>query len=115
MTRPLRLLYIAGPGDVVGTFRHWKAGRDDPSEVAVTYSGQFFDLCRAIGAQGLVISYCRRPDRESDGQFRVRHHRVPFQKGPGPLYYLGQAWSGLRYTATALRFRADAVVMMSGA
>ena len=42
--RPLRIVYAAGPGDVVGTYRHWKEGRDDPSQVAITYSGQFYDL-----------------------------------------------------------------------
>ena len=61
--RPLRILYAAGPGDVVGTYRHWKEGRDDPSQVAVTYSGQFYDLCRDLGAEGYVISYCPRPDK----------------------------------------------------
>src|SRR3982750_3691707 len=112
--RPLRILYAAGPGDVVGTYRHWKEGRDDPSQVAVTYSGQFYDLCRDLGAQGYVTSYCPRPDALKDGAFQVRHRRVPFMHSPGPLYLLGQMWSGLRLTATAARFRADVVVVMSG-
>jgi glycosyltransferase involved in cell wall biosynthesis len=115
MTRPLRIIYAAGPGDVVGTYRHWKAGRDDPSQVAVTYSGQFYDLCRELGAEGYVISYCPRRDRVADGPFRVVHRPVPFQRGPGALYYAGQIWSGLRLTGTALRYGADVVVMMSGA
>jgi glycosyltransferase involved in cell wall biosynthesis len=114
LRRPLRILYAAGPGDVVGTYRHWKEGRDDPSQVAVTYSGQFYDLCRDLGAEGYVISYCPRPDRLRDGPFRVLHRRVPFMRAPGPLYHLGQMWSGLRLTATAVRFRADVVVVMSG-
>jgi glycosyltransferase involved in cell wall biosynthesis len=112
--RPLRIVYAAGPGDVVGTYRHWREGRDDPSQVAVTYSGQFYDLCRDLGAEGYVISYCPRPDKLRDGPFRVRHRRVPFMHSAGPLYLLGQMWSGLRLTATAVRFRADVVVVMSG-
>src|SRR5687767_10128194 len=115
MSRPLRILYAAGPGDVLGTYRHWKAGRDDPSQVAVTYSGQFYDLCREIGAEGYVISYCPRRDRIIDGPFRVEHRPVAFQRGPGPLYYAGQVWSGLLLTGAALRYGADVVVMMSGA
>src|SRR6188508_639513 len=107
--RPLRIVYAAGPGDVVGTFRHWKEGRDDPSQVAVTYSGQFYDLCREIGAQAYVISHCPRRDRESDAQFRTLNRPVPFLVAPGPLYLLGQIWYGLRLTATAVRFRADVV------
>jgi len=112
--RPPRLLYAPGPGDVAGTYRHWKEGRDDPSQVAVTYSGQFYDLCRDLGAEGYVISYCPRPDKLRDGPFRVRHRKVPFMHSAGPLYLLGQMWSGLRLTATAVRFGADVVVVMSG-
>src|SRR4029450_5362342 len=89
---PLRILYAAGPGDVVGTFRHWRQGRDDPSEVAVTYSGQFYDLCRDLGAEADVISHCPRRDEQRDGRFRVQHRPVPFMKAPGPLYLLGQTW-----------------------
>src|SRR6476469_6068885 len=86
--RPLRILYAAGPGDVVGTFRHWKEGRDDPSQVAVTYSGQFYELCREIGACAYVISHCPRRDRESDAQFRTENRPVPFLHSPGALYLL---------------------------
>ena len=112
--RPPRILYAAGPGDVVGTFRHWKEGRDDPSEVAVTYSGQFYDLCRALGADAWVISHHARRDEVREEHFRVLHRPVPFTKAPGPLYLLGQTWSGLRLIATAVRFGADVVVVMSG-
>jgi len=115
MTRkPLRILYAAGPGDVIGTYRHWKEGRDDPSEVAVTYSGQFFDVCRELGAEAWVISYHPRREKLRDGPFVVEHRQVRFMKGPGPLYILGQVWYGLRLVASALRFRADVVVAMSG-
>ena len=113
--RPLRIVYAAGPGDVVGTYRHWKDGRDDPSQVAVTYSGQFYDLVRELAAEAYVISYCPREDRVVDGAFVVEHRPLRFARGPGPLYHLGQVWSGLRLTATALRFRADVVLTMGGA
>ena len=49
---PLRILYAAGPGDVIGTYRHWKEGRDDPSQIAITYSGQFYSLCKEL-ARGI--------------------------------------------------------------
>ena len=100
-TRPPRILYAAGPGDIIGTYRHWKAGRDDPSQVAITYSGQFYSLCRELGAQGLVISYCPRVEQLSDGEFRLEHRPVRFGKGPGALYHLGQIWYGLRLTVSA--------------
>jgi len=112
--RPLRIVYAAGPGDVVGTYRHWKEGRDDPSQVAVTYSGQFYDLCRELGARAYVVSYCPRRDKVIDGPFRIEHRPLRFLRGPGPLYHLGQLWAGLRLTATVLRFRADVLLTMGG-
>jgi glycosyltransferase involved in cell wall biosynthesis len=115
MTRPLRILYAAGPGDVIGTYHHWKAGRDDPSQVAITYSGQFYSLCREIGAQGYVISYCPRVERLRDGAFCVKHRPVRFGKGPGALYHLGQIWYGARLTMSAVFFGADVAVVSGGA
>jgi glycogen synthase len=112
--RPLRLVYAAGPGDVVGTFRHWKEGRDDPSQVAITYSGQFYELCRELGAEAIIVSHCPRRDSASDEKLRVMNRPAPFHTMPGPLYMLGQVYKGLWLTARAVAFRADAVVVMSG-
>ncbi len=114
MGRPLSILYAAGPGDVLGTYRHWKEGQEDPSQVSVTYSGQFYDVCRALGARGYVIASCRTPGFLRDGQFTIRHRRVPFEDGPASLYHLGQIWSGLRLLASALAFRADVAVVFNG-
>ena len=114
MHRPLRIFYAAGPGDVVGTYRHWSAGRDDPSQVAVTYSAQFFDLCRSIGASGYVMSSHPRREVVREGAFRVEHRPIAFSKGPAALYHAGQLWSGLRMVASAARFRADAAVVSGG-
>jgi glycosyltransferase involved in cell wall biosynthesis len=114
MGRPLRILYAAGPGNVLGTYRHWKEGVDDPSQVSVTYSGQFFDVCRELGAQAYVLACSRTPGFLRDGPFTIRHRPVPFEDGPGPLYHLGQVWSGLRLLASALAFRADAAVVVNG-
>src|SRR5947209_5264321 len=114
MAHPLRLLYAAGPGDVIGTYRHWKAGRDDPMQVALTYSAQFFDLCRALDADGYVISYNPRKERLIDGRFRIEHRPQRWKRGPGPLYHLGQLWYGLRLAISAVRFRADAAIVADG-
>ncbi len=113
--KKLKIFYAAGPGDIVGTYEHWKAGRDDPSQVAMTYSGQFFELCRQIGADGYAISYCPRPAKVNEGNLKVLHRAIPFMKGPGPLYHLGQVWSALRMTASAVRFGADIAVVSDGA
>ena len=57
MPRPPRVFYVAGPGAVAGdSYEHWKDGVNDPHEVALTYSGQFFDICRDLGSKAEVIS-----------------------------------------------------------
>ena len=114
MARPLRILYVSGAGDVVGTYRHWLAGRDDPSQVATTYSGQFFDLCKRRGFVGYLVSPCPKVDRETGDGMTVENRPVQFQRGPGPLFHVGQVWYGLRVLATAVRFRADLAVVAIG-
>src|SRR5512133_2993610 len=95
--RPLRILYLGGPGDVAGTYEHWKQGHDDPSQVAVTYSAQFYELCTELGASGYIISYHPRRTFFRDGNSIVEHRPVPLRQDKAALYWLGQWWSGLRY------------------
>ncbi len=114
MSRRLRILYAAGPGDVVGTYRHWKAGKDDPSQVAITYSAQFYELCRTIGADGYVISYHKRRERVVEENLIVEHRPVPFRRGSGVLFHLGQIWYGLRLAISAGWFGADIAVVADG-
>ncbi len=114
MGQPLRILYAAGPGDVIGTYRHWKEGRDDPSQVSVTYSGQFYDVCRDLAAHGYVIASCPTPGRLRDGRFTLEHRPIPLENGPGALYHLGQVWAAFRLIVSALVFRADVAVITNG-
>ena len=114
MTRPLRIFYAAGPGDVIGTYRHWKNGEDDPSQVAITYSGQFYDLIRDIGAVARVVSWHPRREKFHDDRVWIEHRPVPFPEAVGPLYHSGQLWYGLRLVASAVRYRADVVISMGG-
>jgi glycosyltransferase involved in cell wall biosynthesis len=114
MGRSLRILYAAGPGNVIGTYGHWKEGRDDPSQVSVTYSGQFYDVCRDLGAYSLVIASSHTPGHLRDGRFTIKHRPVPFESGPGHLYHLGQVLAAGRLILSALLFRADAAVVTNG-
>ncbi|HYE18050.1 MAG TPA: glycosyltransferase family 4 protein [Tepidisphaeraceae bacterium] len=115
MGHPLRIFYAAGPGDVMGTFRHWRDGHDDPTQVAMTYSGQFYDVVRELGAVTYVLG--SNPNRGSvrDGNFRVEHRPTPFQhSGSGLLYHFGQTWSSLRLLVRAWWFKADVMVIVCG-
>ena len=77
MATRLRLFYAAGPGNIIGTYRHWKNGQDDPSQVVLTYSGQFYDVCRELDARAYVIATCPIPGHIVDGNFRIRQLTQP--------------------------------------
>lgn len=107
-------MYAAGPGDVIGTYNHWVEGRDDPSQVAMTYSGQFYEVCRALDARAYVIASCAKKNLLRDGNFTIEHRPVPLRSSSKLLNHLGQLWYGLRLIASAVRFRADAAVVVDG-
>lgn len=107
----LRVLYLAGPGDVVNTYRHWKRGEYDPTQIALTYSGLFYDVCRHIGAKAFVVSTNPRRDRIDDGDITIVQFRPLFHAGPSVLYHLGQLFLGLRLLVIALRFRPNVAVL----
>jgi glycogen synthase len=111
--RPLRILFAAGPGDVIGTYRHWKSRAEDPTEIVPTYSGQFYELCDQGGHQGLVIAWHSRRDSLTDGRFQIVHRPRPAVGGW--RYHLQQLTWAFRLTWDALRFRADMVIVLHGA
>ncbi|MCU0569967.1 MAG: glycosyltransferase family 4 protein [Oculatellaceae cyanobacterium Prado106] len=109
-----RILYAAGPGHIIGTYRHWKDQQDDPGQVALTYSGQFYDVCQALDAKGYAISSYPQPDQIRDGAFIIEHRPVPFADRAGALYHVGQIWYGLSLLLSAIWFRATVIVADSG-
>lgn len=110
MSKKKRIMYAAGPGSVIGTFDHWSKGYDDPSQVAMTFSGQFYDLCSALDAEGYIIA--SHPEKKflKEGRFMLEHRPVLLSKQSGVLYYLGQILYELSLIISALWFRADVVV-----
>jgi len=114
MRKPLRIFYAAGPGNVIGTYRHWKQHRDDPTQLAVTYSGQFYQVVHELGAKAYVIASCPVRDRVRDGEFNIQHQPIPFEDNSGPLYHFGQIIYGLRLLIASLWFRADVAIVCGG-
>ena len=106
-----RILYAAGPGDILGTYSRWKRGRHDPNGLAVAYSRQFYDLCQEHDMQGYAISTCHKGGSVTEGRFRIEQRPIPFQNRGGILYHVGQFWHGLRLVAAAIRFRSQAAVI----
>jgi glycogen synthase len=114
MHKPLRILYAAGPGDVIRTYRHWAVGEVDPTQVSMTSSGMFYDECREIGAVAYVIGTHLRRETVCDGAFRIEHRPTPWVFAGGIRYHLGQMWAGLRLVASAIWFHADVAVIVCG-
>ncbi|MDJ0795248.1 MAG: glycosyltransferase family 4 protein [Calothrix sp. MO_167.B12] len=114
MYKNLRILYAAGPGNVIGTYQYWIQGEDDPSQVSVTYSSQFYDVCRDLDAQAYVISSHRDRQLLHDGKFTIEHRPFPIPKASGLLYHLVNFWYGLGIIISAVRFQANVIVVADG-
>lgn len=112
MSHKYRIFYAAGPGDVIGTYHFWKAGKSDPSHLGYTDSEQFYDVVTEYNAQALVIASCSRIDAIQDGPFEIRH--IPKKKRTGKLYHLEQVLYGIKMCREAIRFKADAALIEEG-
>ncbi|NEO97726.1 MAG: glycosyltransferase family 4 protein [Symploca sp. SIO2E9] len=114
MSKALRLFYAAGPGNVIGTYKYWIQGLDDLSQVSVTYSAQFYDVCDALDAQAYVISSWGESNFLQEGRFTIEHRPVPLPQASGILYHLSHLWYGLQLIVSAVRFRANFAVIADG-
>lgn len=110
-SRQLRILYLDGPGDIAETYRQWKAGERDSGQLAKPYSGQFFEVCRALGAQGYVLSTSEKPAYIKDEAFTIEHRALNGGRQAGIRFHVGQIVFAARLIWTALRFRADIVLV----
>lgn len=110
----MRVLYFAGPGDVISTYEYWKKGVEDPTETNVTYSGQFFSFCDNNGINAHVISTNRNAKLLNDGGFIVEHYPNRLDKHGGFLFHLGQLMAGIRMIFKAITWKADYVIVSSG-
>jgi glycogen synthase len=114
ISKPLRIFCAAGCGDVIGTYNHWVEGQDDPSQVALTYSAQFYDVCRALNAEAYIISSCQTRKTLEAGQFKLEHRPFPLLRASGILYHLNSIWYGLGLITSAVRFRANVAIVADG-
>jgi len=110
MSKKMKIMYAAGPGNVIGTFDFWRKGQDDPSQVSMTFSGQFYDVCSALDAEGYIIASNSEKKVLKDGRFMLEHRPVLLSKQSGVLYHLGQILYELSFVISALLFKADVVV-----
>jgi glycogen(starch) synthase len=114
MAKPLRILYASGPEDVIEAYNYWINGGDAPSQVSVTFSSQFYEVCKTLNAKGYAIAQSNKKEFVQDNRFIVEHRRVPLPNASGIFYHLRQVWYGLQLLASAIRFQANVAVINDG-
>ncbi|MBY0422105.1 MAG: glycosyltransferase, partial [Parvularculaceae bacterium] len=67
-----RLSYLPGPGDVYGTFQHWRENRLDPRVPTVAYSTMFYEFCAQVGAEAQILTSTVAGE-PPDSAFRFDH------------------------------------------
>lgn len=83
--RRLKIAFLGGPGDVVGTFDYWMKGHTDPRIPVIGYSSQFYTLVEKIGADALVLTEPAGSPETEHPRFRFVH--TPRHRPAGRIAY----------------------------
>lgn len=106
-----KILYSAGPGDIVQTYYYWKDSINDPTQVAITYSKQFYDLCKELNISGVAISTHPRSDSARDDFLTVYNKKTPLILTKGLGYHLGQIYSSLRVLRLCMKHKCKIAII----
>lgn len=109
--KPLRIIFLDGPGDAIASFQHWRAGQDIPSVTHVPFSRQFFDVCQMLNANAWLIGQHPRVQLIEDGNFRIEHRGDPSRGQRGVAFHLSELNQALQIINDISRFRANLVIM----
>jgi glycosyltransferase involved in cell wall biosynthesis len=107
----MRIFYAAGPGNVIGTYRHYLQGEHDPTQVSKTYSGQFFDVCRKLDLDATVVTVHRAEGSFAAERVEIENWPRPWLNAGGIRYRLGNLWYHARLNMAVLRSRSKAMVL----
>jgi len=106
---PIRIAFVAGPGDVVGTFDHWKRGEHDTRTPVIAYSSMFYSVVDALGAEALVLAEHDRQPEVQDPRFSFVH--TPRRRGRrGIGYRLDERAFAKTVLAQIRRYKPDVVL-----
>ena len=109
-----RIFHATGPGDLIRAHKYWAAGKHDPNEVSITFSGQFADFCEDADAEAYIIARHGREEIYHDGRFTLEHRPKPMPGASGLRYHIAELLYGLGLFITAIRFKADVAVLDFG-
>jgi len=109
LDRPLRVLYLGGPGDAPDVLRRMAAGTAFDSVAHYPYSGQLYEVCQELGVHLLSLSYHKRTDDFTFGNLRAIN-RPDRMVGRGIQYHLGSLVYALEVSRDARNFGADVLI-----
>lgn len=108
----MKLLFASGPGDVVGSYRQWKEGREDQRVPVRTYTNMFFDTVAARGAEAMVLH--GHPDREELTEGSITIRAMPHGGKQGILAFSVDKFRAARRFADAINeFHPDFAILSS--
>ncbi|MFN3880720.1 MAG: glycosyltransferase family 4 protein [Nitrincola lacisaponensis] len=106
-----KILYAAGPGDIIQTYRYWIKGIDDPSQVALTYSKQFYEFCEETGISAVAVSSNSREEVLQDEQFILYNQPKPEWLTKGIMYHLGQLHTSFHLLKLAKKHKCNLAIV----
>lgn len=110
----MKIIYIsAGSANIIGAHRAWLSGRDDPSQVSITFSSQIAEFVRDMDADALLLSFGRESERLNDDRIMLEHR--PFTSESGLGYYISELRKAAAALSAARDFGADIALVDSGA
>lgn len=107
------IYYAAVAGDVMGTYIRWREGVRDERQLAETYSGQFFELCKRLDRKGVASFPADNSDAISDTHFEIRP-RPRLTRSSGLLFHLNQWRYAVNLWLEVLRSGSSDVIVMDG-
>jgi len=112
--KPLRVMYAAGPGDIVMAHRFWMAGQQASKEVSITFSSQIADAFVGTDCRLYMQSdYCRK-DLLVDRDWVIENRPLSPLAAHGAIFHFILLWKTAKIVATALNFHADVLFIDSG-
>lgn len=108
------VLYCEHSGDIVRSFEAWNSGHHLSSETSITFSGQFFEICRSEKLTALAISSCARKATIVAPSFTVANIPRWECRIPRIGYEISVIVHAMRLLLLALRVRPKIMFVASG-